>query len=195
LPPSCPHDHMILRVDRVGSHGRWKRSCLQTAQMTVFLVLDPGSPGRVVRAISGRFSTLSLTRCLSHAISHVIIAHCPSGAAGARRGRPALARRAGRHAPRRHPRRTAPRLSTRRRAHRVPHGAGCSARAGAGAELGACEFSLHPTAERTKHILPTPFTSHLSAYAPGPTLAPAPASAPANTPRSRPHVPNPIQSR
>jgi hypothetical protein len=20
----CPHDHMILRVDRVGSHGRWK---------------------------------------------------------------------------------------------------------------------------------------------------------------------------
>ena len=29
------HDHMILRVDLVGSHGRWKRPCLQTAHMTI----------------------------------------------------------------------------------------------------------------------------------------------------------------
>jgi hypothetical protein len=25
LPSNSPHDHMILRVDLVGSHGRWKR--------------------------------------------------------------------------------------------------------------------------------------------------------------------------
>jgi hypothetical protein len=30
LPSNSPHDHMILRVDLVGSHGRWKRPCLQT---------------------------------------------------------------------------------------------------------------------------------------------------------------------
>ena len=35
LPPNSPHDHMILRVDLVGSHGRWKRPYLQTAHMTV----------------------------------------------------------------------------------------------------------------------------------------------------------------
>ena len=32
---NSPHDHMILRVDLVGSHGRWKRPCLQTAHMTI----------------------------------------------------------------------------------------------------------------------------------------------------------------
>jgi hypothetical protein len=26
---------MVLRVRRVGSHGRWKRPCLQTAHMTI----------------------------------------------------------------------------------------------------------------------------------------------------------------
>jgi hypothetical protein len=31
LPSNSPHDHMILRVDLVGSHGRWKRPCLQTS--------------------------------------------------------------------------------------------------------------------------------------------------------------------
>jgi hypothetical protein len=30
LPSNSPHVHMILRVDLVGSHGRWKRPCLQT---------------------------------------------------------------------------------------------------------------------------------------------------------------------
>jgi hypothetical protein len=35
LPLNSPHDDMILRVDRVGSHGRWKRPCLQTAHMTI----------------------------------------------------------------------------------------------------------------------------------------------------------------
>jgi hypothetical protein len=30
LPSHSPHDHMILRVDLVDSHGRWKRPCLQT---------------------------------------------------------------------------------------------------------------------------------------------------------------------
>jgi hypothetical protein len=30
LPSNSPHGHMILRVDLVGSHGRWKRPCLQT---------------------------------------------------------------------------------------------------------------------------------------------------------------------
>jgi hypothetical protein len=35
LPSNSPHDHMILRVDRVGSHGRWKRPCLLTAHMTI----------------------------------------------------------------------------------------------------------------------------------------------------------------
>jgi hypothetical protein len=35
LPSNSPHDHMILRVDLVGSHGRWKRTCLQTAHMTI----------------------------------------------------------------------------------------------------------------------------------------------------------------
>jgi hypothetical protein len=35
LPSNSPHDHMILRVDLVGSHGRWKRPCLQTAHMTI----------------------------------------------------------------------------------------------------------------------------------------------------------------
>jgi hypothetical protein len=34
-PSNSPHDHIILRVDLVGSHGRWKRPCLQTAHMTV----------------------------------------------------------------------------------------------------------------------------------------------------------------
>jgi hypothetical protein len=29
------HDHMILRVDLVGSHGRWKRPSLQTAHMPI----------------------------------------------------------------------------------------------------------------------------------------------------------------
>jgi hypothetical protein len=32
LPSNSPHDHMILRVDLVDSHGRWwKRPCPQTA--------------------------------------------------------------------------------------------------------------------------------------------------------------------
>jgi hypothetical protein len=35
LPSNSPHDHMILRGDLVGSHGRWKRPCLQTAHMTI----------------------------------------------------------------------------------------------------------------------------------------------------------------
>ena len=35
LPSNNPHDHMILRVDLVDSHGRWKRPCLQTAHMTI----------------------------------------------------------------------------------------------------------------------------------------------------------------
>jgi hypothetical protein len=35
LPSNSPHDHMILRVDLVGSHGRWKGPCLQTAHMTI----------------------------------------------------------------------------------------------------------------------------------------------------------------
>jgi hypothetical protein len=30
-PSNSPHDQMILRVDLVDSHGRWKRPCLQTA--------------------------------------------------------------------------------------------------------------------------------------------------------------------
>jgi hypothetical protein len=30
LPSNSPHDHMILRVDLVDSHGRWKDPCLQT---------------------------------------------------------------------------------------------------------------------------------------------------------------------
>ena len=30
LPSNSPHDHMILRVDLVGSHGWWKRPCLRT---------------------------------------------------------------------------------------------------------------------------------------------------------------------
>jgi hypothetical protein len=34
-PSYSPHDHMILRVDRVDSHGRWKRPCLLTAHMTI----------------------------------------------------------------------------------------------------------------------------------------------------------------
>jgi hypothetical protein len=35
LPSNSPHDPMMLRVDLVGSHGRWKRPCLQTAHMTL----------------------------------------------------------------------------------------------------------------------------------------------------------------
>jgi hypothetical protein len=35
LPSNSTHDHMILRVDLVGSHARWKRPCLQTAHMTI----------------------------------------------------------------------------------------------------------------------------------------------------------------
>jgi hypothetical protein len=35
LPSHSPHDHMILRGDLVGSHGRWKRPCLHTAHMTI----------------------------------------------------------------------------------------------------------------------------------------------------------------
>ena len=35
LPSNSPHDHMILRVELVGSHARWKRPCLQTAHMTI----------------------------------------------------------------------------------------------------------------------------------------------------------------
>jgi hypothetical protein len=35
LPSNSPHDHMILRVELVGSHRRWKRPCLQTAHMTI----------------------------------------------------------------------------------------------------------------------------------------------------------------
>jgi hypothetical protein len=35
LPSNSPHDHMILRVHLVGSHGRWKRPCLQTAHITI----------------------------------------------------------------------------------------------------------------------------------------------------------------
>jgi hypothetical protein len=31
LPSNSPHDPMILRVDLVGSHGRWKRPRLQTS--------------------------------------------------------------------------------------------------------------------------------------------------------------------
>jgi hypothetical protein len=34
LPSNSPHDHMILREELVGSHGRWRRPCLQTAHMT-----------------------------------------------------------------------------------------------------------------------------------------------------------------
>jgi hypothetical protein len=34
-PSNSPHDPMILRVDLVGSHGSWKRPCLQTAHMTI----------------------------------------------------------------------------------------------------------------------------------------------------------------
>jgi hypothetical protein len=30
LPSNHPHDRMMLRVDLVDSHGRWKRPCLQT---------------------------------------------------------------------------------------------------------------------------------------------------------------------
>jgi hypothetical protein len=30
LPSNSPHDHMILRVDLVDSHGRWTGRCLQT---------------------------------------------------------------------------------------------------------------------------------------------------------------------
>jgi hypothetical protein len=30
LPSNSPHDHMILRVELVDSHGRWKGPCLQT---------------------------------------------------------------------------------------------------------------------------------------------------------------------
>jgi hypothetical protein len=34
--PYCgPQGHMILSVELVGSHGRWKRPCLQTAHMTI----------------------------------------------------------------------------------------------------------------------------------------------------------------
>jgi hypothetical protein len=35
LPSNSPHYPMILREDLVGSHGRWKRPCLQTAHMTL----------------------------------------------------------------------------------------------------------------------------------------------------------------
>jgi hypothetical protein len=35
LPANSPHDHLILRVDLVDSHGRWKRPCMQTAHMTI----------------------------------------------------------------------------------------------------------------------------------------------------------------
>jgi hypothetical protein len=35
LPSNSPHDHMILREDLVGSHGRWTRPCLQTAHVTI----------------------------------------------------------------------------------------------------------------------------------------------------------------
>ena len=35
LTSNSPRDHMILRVDLVGSHGRWKRPYLQTAHMTI----------------------------------------------------------------------------------------------------------------------------------------------------------------
>ena len=31
LPSTSPHDHMILRVELVGSRGRWKRPCLNTS--------------------------------------------------------------------------------------------------------------------------------------------------------------------
>jgi hypothetical protein len=34
LPSYSPHDQMILRVDLMGSHGRWTRPCL-TAHMTI----------------------------------------------------------------------------------------------------------------------------------------------------------------
>jgi hypothetical protein len=33
LPSNSPHDPMILRGDLVGSHGTWKRPCLQTDHM------------------------------------------------------------------------------------------------------------------------------------------------------------------
>jgi hypothetical protein len=36
LPSNSPHDPMVLRVDLVGSHGRWKRPCLETAHMTLW---------------------------------------------------------------------------------------------------------------------------------------------------------------
>ena len=35
LPSNSPHDHMILRVDLVDSHGSWKRPRLHTAHMTI----------------------------------------------------------------------------------------------------------------------------------------------------------------
>jgi hypothetical protein len=34
LHSNSPHDQMILRVELVDSHGRWKRPCRQTAHMT-----------------------------------------------------------------------------------------------------------------------------------------------------------------
>jgi hypothetical protein len=37
LPSNSPHDHMILRVDLVDSHGRWKGPCLQTTDATAQL--------------------------------------------------------------------------------------------------------------------------------------------------------------
>jgi hypothetical protein len=35
LPSNSPRAHMVLRVDLVDSHARWKRPRLQTAHMTI----------------------------------------------------------------------------------------------------------------------------------------------------------------
>jgi hypothetical protein len=35
LPSNSPHGHMMLRVDLVISHRRWKRPCLQTAHTAI----------------------------------------------------------------------------------------------------------------------------------------------------------------
>jgi hypothetical protein len=54
LPTNSPHDHMILRVDLVGEHGRWKRPCLQTAHMTIAIESGPGGLTREVGVGGGR---------------------------------------------------------------------------------------------------------------------------------------------
>jgi hypothetical protein len=45
---NSPHDHLVLRVDLVGSHGRWKGPCLQTAHMPYDIESGPGGLTREV---------------------------------------------------------------------------------------------------------------------------------------------------